>query len=443
MHPSQLSDLLIRKFPAIEQLPPQLRHAYATMILRLSAQSCKKHKRASQFGFPDEAQTIHCRKLEEWFGRRRFKAINKLCHCINHSSCWNMDSGVTKAYWLTNTGHYLIEEARQLAMAGEQNLLLDHNGSSIRKKPNGIYTARDSQGNNAVTNAFIEWAIPVNIEMINHVLDIGLNKIFPDVDSGRLARTDCSLRAIHACALNNNVGQGLIPQVYREAPSGRLYGFGSLSLQNVTRETKIVALHDAHEYDFINCHYQLLGNISVANGIHTPLISEYLHDPKAFRQELAHNLGITYKQVKKCLLALLYGATTNSVWHENAIPKEIGPEKALELYCMPQFNKLSFEILEVGDRMIEFAKRTRSGAIVNCRGKACQGNFKQELAHLLQGMEAELLHLMLAEYGSDMLIIQHDGFAMSHYVDPVEMEATILYLAEYEMPMTHDKLTLP
>ena len=221
-----------------------------------------------------------------------------------------------------------------------------------------------------------------------------------------------------------------------------MYGTGELSLQTVTREARRVALHAAHEYDFENCHYRLLANVALQSDIGTPVINEYLNDPRAYRTNLAAELESTYDQAKKVLLATLFGAT-QSLWTECAIPMLIGPEKALWLYESPQFIELTFEIMAVGEYMRQHAQRLQNGAIINCRGKACSGNARQELAHLLQGMESELLHVVMQEYRDDILIIQHDGFTMSRYVDLEEIEALLSYATGIYMPVTHVELTLP
>ena len=441
MHPSQISDLLVEYFPTVGQFSTQLQHSYAGLMLSLAAQSGKKHTRAGVNGIPDKAMALYCRAIDKKLGPGGFNLANEVCDCVGHSSNWSVENGETKAYWLTLSGNRLIEDARQRAKAGKKNLLLDHNGASIRKRSNAVYTARDNRGNNAVTDADLTWAVPINLEAINLVLDVGVEHIFPNAEPGRIARTDSSLRAIHACALNDNIGRGLLPQTYHEVESGRLYGFGGLSLQNVTREAKTVALLGAIEYDFENCQYRLLNNVAIQHGLDAPVIAEYVNDTRGFRQRLADELGITYKQAKGCLLATLFGATP-STWPENAIPMLIG-EKASEFYALPMHDALSFEILEVGDWMRTNAERTRSGAIVNSRDKSCLGNPRQELAHLLQGMEAELLHQMIAVYGSEMLIIQHDGFTLSGYQDPRDIEAAISYTSGFEMPVTWERLSIP
>jgi hypothetical protein len=442
MHPSQLSDLLLEQYPDVAPFSNSLLHRYADLMLKLAAQSGKRHKQAGRNKIPDDAMALHCRAIQRTFGIRGFKQINDVAGCVDHTDNWSVDNGETRAYWLDLNGKRLIEETRKQALRGMENMLLNNQGNSISKRANGIYTSRDGKGRNAVTTAKLEWAVPVDLEAIGFVLEVGVETIFPDIDVGRLTRTDNTLRAIHSCALNDNVGRGLIPQTYQEAESGRLYGFGELSLQGVTREAKRVALHGAHEYDFSNCHFRLLAHAASQASKDIPVISSYLNHPAAFRHDLARELDISYEQAKEVLLATLYGATQR-VWPDCAIPTLIGPEKAECLYKIPRFDELTFEILEVGDVMRRNASRLPSGAIINCRGKACNGTPIQKLAHLLQGLEAELLHVVIEEYGKDILIIQHDGFALVDYVDPVEIETILSNRTGFEMPVTHEHLTLP
>jgi hypothetical protein len=185
-----------------------------------------------------------------------------------------------------------------------------------------------------------------------------------------------------------------------------------------------------------------LARVASQTGIDIPVISKYLADPAAFRHDLARELDVTCAQAKEVLLATLYGAT-KSVWADCAIPALIGPEKAECLYEIPRFSDLTFEILEVGEIMRRNASRLPNGAIINCRRKACHGNPRQELAHLLQGLESELLHVVIEEYGKDIRIIQHDGFALADYVDPAEIETILSDRTDFDMPVTYKHLTLP
>jgi hypothetical protein len=296
-------------------------------------------------------------------------------------------------------------------------------------------------GRNAVTNASIRWAIPINMEAIEFVLDVGVALVFPECSVERQERIESTIRLIHACAMNDNIGYGYLPQTYHEVESGRLYGCYDLSLQNVVREAKQIALCDAHEYDFSNCHFRLLAFSAIELGFEAPTILKYIENPGVFRQSLADRIGISYKDAKTCLLALMYGAT-QSLWRGCAIPQAIGPEKACLLYKDPDFDALCLEVVEIGDLLRQHARRTSNGAIINCRGKACIGNSKQELAHLLQGKESELLHVIIERYQDHILLLQHDGFALSKYVDPREIEAEISYRTGIEMPLTYQKLSL-
>lgn len=440
MHPSQLSNLL-REELGSERFEPALVHAYASLLLHVATQKGKRHKRAGFGSVPGSSISLTYQHLQKHFGADGFKHINEHFDCIGHTPNWNHRNGETRAFWLTNKGREMIEETRLNAFAGRPNILVEADGTKIRKRSSGIYTARDKDGRNAVTEASIRFAIPVNMAAMEYVLDVGVALVFPECSPERLERIDGTLRTIHACALNDNIGHGYLPQTYRESGSGRLYGCYDLSLQNAVKEAKTIALHDAHEYDFANCHFQLLASAAMELDIDAPVISEYVENRGQFRESLANRIGISPKQAKTCLLAVMYGAT-QSLWQGCAIPREIGPEKARLLYIDSDFDALCLEIVEIGDLLRHHAERTSKGAIVNCRGKACIGNPKQELSHLLSGKESELLHVVLEQYGDHVLLLQHDGFALSKYVDRREIAAEISYRTGIDMPITHEKLGL-
>jgi hypothetical protein len=440
MHPSQLSDLLCDEFGS-QNFEPKKVHAYASLMLRVATQKGKHHKRAGNGSIPECSISLPFQYFRKHFGLDGFKQLNEHFGCIGHTPNWNLKESETRAYWITDKGYTLIEEARLSAFDGRPNILLNTEGSPIRRRSNGVYTARDSQGRNAVTDASVRWAIPVNMEAIELAIDAGVQLIFSECTGERLDRVDSAIRSIHACAMNDNIGQGYLPQVYHEVESGRLYGCDDLSLQNVVKEAKQIVLCGAHEYDFSNCHFRLLASAASELGFEPVTIFKYIKDPRLFRQSLADRIGISKKQAKTCLLALLYGAT-QSLWRGCAIPQAIGPEKACVLYKDPDFDELGLEILEIGDLLRQNSRRTLNGAIINCRNKACIGNEKQELAHLLQGKESELLHIVIEQYQDSMLLLQHDGFALSSYVDPREIEAEISYQTGIEMPVTYEILSL-
>jgi hypothetical protein len=176
--------------------------------------------------------------------------------------------------------------------------------------------------------------------------------------------------------------------------------------------------------------------------IPTPTIDRYIARTPAFRKELAAKLGVSYEQIKECLLAMLNGAK-KSLNQSCAIVQSIGMDKAQALYKDRDFLALKQEAQEVGEWMIQHAPRnTKSGGIINCRGKTCNGSKKQELAHLLQGIESEMLHAALKVYGPRVLVIQHDGFTLPHFVNPDEVKDLVLRKTGFEMPVSHQRLVL-
>jgi len=53
-----------------------------------------------------------------------------------------------------------------------------------------------------------------------------------------------------------------------------------------------------------------------------------------------------------------------------------------------------------------------------------------------------MLHAVLEVWGDQILVIQHDGFAMPEFVNPEELEQLVLRETGFEMPVTHKRLVL-
>jgi len=131
---------------------------------------------------------------------------------------------------------------------------------------------------------------------IESALNTGLPHLFPDTSIKRLASMEMQLGLIQLCALNDNPGRGLLPQVYREDQSGRLNSCGGISLQGMYRELRPIVLAGTHEYDFQNCHWRILHQKA---GIQSPVIEHYIENYKQVRQNIADRCGITYENAKK------------------------------------------------------------------------------------------------------------------------------------------------
>ena len=53
-----------------------------------------------------------------------------------------------------------------------------------------------------------------------------------------------------------------------------------------------------------------------------------------------------------------------------------------------------------------------------------------------------MLHALLEVYGDQILVLQHDGFAIYDRVNTDEMEEIVLRATGFEMPVTREQLVL-
>jgi hypothetical protein len=220
---------------------------------------------------------------------------------------------------------------------------------------------------------------------------------------------------------------------YVVCSTGRLFGTG-VSLQNVPREVRNAALHGLWDYDVENCHFAIFEQMAAACGRQTPAIANYLANKEATRSGIAQRVGITYEDVKECLLATVYGAP-QSEWKDASIPKVVGEEKAWRLYRDKGFAALARDITE-GRRAILAAHRGKR--LANALGLSINAaaSPKQRLAHLLQGVEAQALRAVQAVYPKEIVLLIHDGFVSTVQLDTARLEAVIRAETGYDLRLS-------
>ena len=74
-----------------------------------------------------------------------------------------------------------------------------------------------------------------------------------------------------------------------------------------------------YDIDIENCHYSILAQMAAAHGHQCTVINNYLDNKRQFREALAAEFGISMRQVKDALIALIYGAKF-SVRAKDALP---------------------------------------------------------------------------------------------------------------------------
>jgi hypothetical protein len=191
-----------------------------------------------------------------------------------------------------------------------------------------------------------------------------------------------------------------------------------------------------------NCHYAILAQMSAKFGHTCSAIDDYLKNKATIRQSIADQAGISIREAKTCLVALMYGARA-STWHENAIPREIGVDAANLLYKTHLFKGLSGGIAKARAVVLDKCPKTRTGSIVNAFGKsiARTASPEQKMAHLLQGVEAKALQAVVNRYPDDIVLVQHDGFVSASRLDINALSEAILVATGYRLELEERQLT--
>lgn len=235
-------------------------------------------------------------------------------------------------------------------------------------------------------------------------------------------------------------GRGFsVATTYVEAESGRLYPNG-LSLAGCAREVKRAALHGCWEYDGENMHWQLLYKLAkraaLEQGkmIELPEIKKYLEFKNAYRSRVALSGGLVaaygqklgIEKAKEVLIALIFGASAKSEDPKHRIPEIVGaahlPALRAELVGLCR-DMAKARALVLASYKASSRKVHRSKKLVNAAGRtytpdAGETNLSaKELAHILQGLESEILLACIEHAGESIVLLQHDGFTTDKKLD--------------------------
>lgn len=377
------------------------------------------------------------------FGRGEFQRINQRLGMFDVSDCWKKGK-FTKTYRLADKLIAIVEELEL-----SKTTLVDHTGRRLKTPAKEAIQQRDSAGNNRTGQGNIPAVIDVNIAGLlalrqeahdwrwyckdgfpipkTRVLQKRLEELKDNAARinwlSDYAMIGLTLAICHCDTDYLPYGQTEIR--YCEYPSGRLYSVGP-SLQNDFRELRKVALAGHFDYDIGNCHYSLCRQLAHRIGIETPAVDHYLAHKSEVRKGLASITGSPVSGIKQCLLALIYGARTG-LSKQQAIVETIGIDAAGVLFKQPAFSNLADEVKKIRQPIIDAMPQHR-GKIVNPFGKTAPADCKtpeQALAFVVQGAEAACLHSVIRRHGSDLRLLQHDGWTSAVRLDTAQLEAEI------------------
>jgi hypothetical protein len=313
----------------------------------------------------------------------------------------------------------------------------------------------DNVTRTAWKNAKVFNNIPVNLEamrnMHDHLYQMRSDKVgdlFLDTEIEDINHRVEIMGQLIRLAHTDVAGRGFIAHRYAEGRTGRLYAKG-VSLQTAPRTIRHAALQGLYDYDIENCHYSIFAQLSARYGRECPAINYYLAHKKEVREQLAHEVGISVKQVKMALLALMFGARA-TVRHGNAITDALGVNKARELFDNKTFRHIQADLFEGRRLILDKWPKTRN-SIKNDMGKSTRFKHKggkrekpeNLLAHIIQGVEAKALMTAIDLYPDDIVLLMHDGFVSKNKLDIPLIERAVYKATGYRLDFTGQVIVVP
>lgn len=395
-------------------------------------------------------KTFTYKELEARFGRGGFTKINRELNIFDVTPNWSKTNNLTKGYKLSQHVRDLKNEYLHTRRVTVTRLMTS-DGRAMRTLPAAV----SSKGLNGATatawrNAKVHNKIPVNIDWMKKAhgwISRALEgqepaDLFAAADHDELKYRLEVLSQLLKMSFTDIAGRGYIVHRYAEVSTGRLYAKG-VSLQTAPRLIRKAALHGLYEYDIENCHYAVFTQMASRYGVTCECINRYLANKSATRERIANSVGILIGQAKTCLIALMYGAR-RSIRPEDAIPDEIGVDKAKRLYADPTFSGIADDVLQGRAAILKGWPRRRK-TILNAMGKrvGLKAPSEERLAHLIQGVEAQALRAVMELYPDEVVLLMHDGFVATRMLDVQLMERKIFEATGYRLTMSGGVIQIP
>jgi len=454
---------LRKNIPGFKRETHRFQHALAVMVWMGRARR-RKHPHF------DGAMSFGYQELDEWFGRDQFEAVNARLAFFTVSEDWHYklpgsvrtDDNYTKGYWFTEPvqatrDKYLNRNWR----AATRLLFIEGQRLKAQKTLSAPFSSTDTLGKAARISQAAKEAkelrhVPVHLDNLQR-LRRWLTSLKKQWQSGHAPHDLVTqfpqlnvIERLHELtsqvirhAKTDVAGHGFLAHQYTESPSGRLYA-NDVNLQNASGLIKEAALSGLWEYDFSNCHFDIIMQMAAQYGCQCKAIAAYLAAKKPSRQAIADQAGINVDQAKACLLAIMYGAQA-STWHENAIPEKIGQEAAMRLYQVDLFKGIYKDVARARHVILNNWPRTANGSLTNAYGKAISGKGTtraQKLAHLIQGAEAKALMTVIEMHPYDLVLLQHDGFVSTRKLCSPDIVTAVFQATGYNLELEESRIQI-
>lgn len=458
--PELLVKQLAKDVPGFKSETPQVQAALASLVW-IGATKLRQHT------VHDGYMSFHHTELAAQFGGQ-FKAINARLGFLEvkkkddgkDSWRWSADGKTADVFTKGYRFSSVVQASRKAFLAkkaARMSRLLDAAGAAFRTPPKAVASTdmagtpttrwRAANGGDSLS------LVPVNIAALKHLQSALAKTIvtwqrtehaprdllmdYPSLDY--LLDLHDKTTQIIRMAHTDVAGLGRVLHRYVESDSGRLYALGGASLQNAPAVIRHAALSGRWDYDVENCHFAIAAQMAKKAGFQCVAIEHYMAHKKAVRKEIAETIGISINQTKTCLLAVMYGARTTD-WYENAIPQAIG-DKAAALYALTLFANIANDVKMARAAILKHHKPNRQGGLVNAFGKSIKASDytpEQQLAHLIQGIEALALLACVERHPGEIVLVQHDGFTASKRLDLAALEQAIQTATGYALKLEEE-----
>lgn len=395
-------------------------------------------------------------ELEHSFGRKGFTGINQnlgLFEVLQDAGRedWSVVEGRTKAYMLTEKASEIRANFLKGCFRRKPTKLLTQDGKELQTLPASAMMAknrnRPNENRRVFKNLPVSTLVPVNLVQVKKLMvniearllahDAGFiqGELLSEVPDTKFLKSLHQDAAMIVTKARSAHWPGFVMHRYFEIESGRVYADGVGNLQNCYRVLREAAMAGLYDIDIENCHYSILAQMAASSGYQCTEVLHYLDNKKAVRESLAAEFSISTRQAKDALIALIYGAKF-SVRADDALPKIFNSTKlAALIYKHPRFEALQQDI--TGARQAVLARHPITNrTIKNCAGLVMRldgSNDRQQLAHLLQGVEVVALEAAYRLYPKEIVLLQHDGFAATCQLDTKRIEQAMLEATGYRL----------
>jgi hypothetical protein len=446
--PASLVDYAIEEMPVLTQYGTAERFN----LMRLVYSNASVSKRNQHVNDPD-CFIIEARTLEKLLGRDYMNMFDET-GLIESKDNYHFNlggKGYTKQRKVSDKGKDLVNKYHDTHTGKTE--FLDANMKPTRSPGKNAIKSRDSKNSNAKCKGNIAAMVKVNVTALEALRDAlnahkdrilyNTQPITPTGDTDELEKwlgrriMDVSTLIFQATS-NVKFETGFIPLKYTESPTGRIYGDG-FHLQNIPREIRHAALKGQYDYDLKNCHYSIFSQLAKSYNMETPHVDHYLANKKEIRVELSELLNVPVEKIKECLLALIYGASVK-IEEGNAITHELGADKATLFVNDARCAGIAADIKRLKPVIIKAHKL--DGKLINALNKTCDKE-TDELAHILQGIEAKMLNIAIGLFGESITLLQHDGFTSPDNSLDIELfKREIFNATGFNMGVSKDIITV-